>query len=1016
MSLSGGLVPLGGGSKPSASRSQFSYGFESDDDDDNAADDASVPFGLRAGGQDATKSGHQDLGSDSEDDWDADMDEVNDIKAKLDDSDVQELYEPTFSMRETSKQRSAANMAALDELFMDDFGDAAPNFSPSPQEASPLQAPQSFGRYAAKKDDNDDDDDEVDYDDDDDFGPATDSENEGDDDFSRSLRTERQHDSKSSLRREHQEAYTNGSQPRPSTRENLKGSSYTFGQKKLHGMSDDDDDGDDHIDDNMDDNIDNDMDDIRGQFQGRTAQSSQDSKTNQASLAKGASERTANSKSKELLGTKTVNAAGSPSIDGNHIAKEEDEEEHKDELEDSWGLDALDDLMPEDTDEAAAAVKGKSPSPVKKANSPMMSSRKNIVAKDPEPKSEEGYAFTFGRKERRSLPTASTQRKPALENARRDRTEPEKKPTSSAAPSAMRKTHMVTFSDSSDDEDLAISRGPRRPRPWKGLAAVSSTDAEQVTTSTARKAAEKDEIEKLDAQEEKSSSPVPPTPPMQNSLSEHAGKQNNVEQNPNQSPRAQTQAQAAESPHAGNTASSMAISAPVVDVSALVGEIRKELGAIHAERVKELQSKIEELSASLTAERELRTAEELKAKARICELEAFSVREQQARERAESSLASTKADHEASMLAISRAHEESLAELRKSASSAAQINELAGAVGKATEDLRAVELVVAQRHDESERARAAQLGCRERLVEEVETKAREQLERASDEARKLQALYGAMQETNQLVRRQCEEDRTRLGAEHARLEALQLTLKVESETLRNDAMDARARLREERAVWETERQEWRNESHRKETALEAERHALEVARRAFQSERSSSLREVEAALARVREEERLLRESREAQAKTRVSLEEQKAALAREREAIDLEREKNERESQRLRDEADATQRALEDLREAQKGRDETKQLCARMEHSRSEMSREAAQLEKRKRELIEEQCRQQQLRLRVTEERSQVYKKQAEAMREASAARALRRSLTVNAALHYGSSSSENTYTANFL
>lgn len=1127
MSLSGGLIPLVSSSAKGSgntargrvsSSSNFTYGFEeSDDNDDDSVMDAQVDeeremFTRSINRNNAGTKNNSSLLSPSEfdkesdEDWDEGMDDVNEVKEALDDADLTTQYEPAISLQEDSKRRSAANMAALDELFMDDFPSAPKQSIHSQKNASmPLhnaslnqrqtswrepsssrdgkasQINISSGQESQTKkgsikfdseDDDDDDDDDYNYDND-------------DDDFTTQYKGHTDQPRAPFMSNLVKDTNTNASH---SESGNQPKKHVSFGNLQSNGQNTNNkinkEENPWSVQRGNSRNATDDNNEIGGfnwsDSDEEPETDNEDNLNNKKTLPEPKSVKPSglfpNEAGTQSTGTWNIEAKQYKSdiIDEVHSpallpSPQKSRASTSDKLnssvdEDSWGPDLLDSLMPEGEDQVKSKqeTNESSPNEDKPVQQPEQSSGKAIKAATPvvNMKSEEessslkknaenvsddkpsSYEFSFGRRERRDpvVQAASTTRG-SWNNA-------SKNSTSRLQSAKPKKT--FTFSDSSDDEDLAILRGPRAVRPWKGLA---SQKAE--TSPSENNKSEEGSAAAVDQRESNSRKTIQPSvePGRESprrksvrSVPENKAEENihDAEKSPHFgvagriSPhRGEPRSRQVSSPSSGKDCNSPIFQpdrhdsakrvssphmhqiiqaappphVPVIDVSKLVQEVREELTKLHTSmreeqeklfqgRLASLEAQLKSTSDNFNADRASWREQDAKRNERVLELEASAAEERLSRERAEQALAVARDDHEKSFKLLEDAQNRALEQARGNTETAKTLDKLLSEMGEATTGLTNLEERLAKRHDDSEKLRLAQLECRERLVTDVEINVREQLERSTDEARKLQSLYSTLVETNQLVRRQCEDDRVRLNAEHARLEALQLTLKIEAETIRSDANDARARLREERVRFEAERQAWQTQMHRKETALEAERHSLDIAKRAFESERSVSIREAESALARVREEERLLKESREAQAKARIVLEEQASKLEKEKEALAVESKKQSRDAEELRQKAEETRELLKELRVASQKHRDMEQLDVHVSKSRSEMSREAAQLEQRKQELLEEQFKQRKLRLKVTEERSQVYRRQAEALRETSAARALQRKLTVDAAL----------------
>ena len=159
-------------------------------------------------------------------------------------------------------------------------------------------------------------------------------------------------------------------------------------------------------------------------------------------------------------------------------------------------------------------------------------------------------------------------------------------------------------------------------------------------------------------------------------------------------------------------------------------------------------------------------------------------------------LEAARADFEVKQLAL-KEERQGLAELRS----------VGAGLESSVKLLEELSLKFTDRFESSEHSRSVQLEAREKLVAQVEQNAREQREKATQEASRLQAIVESLEASNQLVHVRHEEERCRLREEHSRLDALKLTLTTEAEIIRNDVAEERIRLRDEKERWEPYKRE-----------------------------------------------------------------------------------------------------------------------------------------------------------------------------------------------------------------
>ena len=192
--------------------------------------------------------------------------------------------------------------------------------------------------------------------------------------------------------------------------------------------------------------------------------------------------------------------------------------------------------------------------------------------------------------------------------------------------------------------------------------------------------------------------------------------------------------------------------------------------------------------------------------------------------------------------------------------------------------MRLIEEQLTQRHSGLELIKEGQLDARERLLTELEAKARERAETAEAESYRLKGLLSHMESMAISLRGQNGEEKERLRQEHLRLQSLQASIEAERSSLhargRDDAEESMRRKEEARELLrsaEDERQRFLEE-------ISIQRKKLEIDRAEFSAFVMRSTSASDAAAQSLKEEENRLQRLREDVMEQRNILTQQKAA------------------------------------------------------------------------------------------------------------------------------------------
>lgn len=226
-----------------------------------------------------------------------------------------------------------------------------------------------------------------------------------------------------------------------------------------------------------------------------------------------------------------------------------------------------------------------------------------------------------------------------------------------------------------------------------------------------------------------------------------------------------------------------------------------------------LQRRVDELEQAASS-----AADEASAELRAAVARAQAEADEAARQRIETAVAETQrlaaeaegaseVRHAEELAALRRVHAEEVAALRAREEDAKAIGALSDKVRTTAGSLEHLQQKVAAEAAETSALRTTQLEVRERLVGELEEASRLTQQRAENEARRLQEMLAAVDAQMKKQRRQQDEDRALLRAEHARLAALQESVKAEAEIGRSELVQDKARLLEMQAAFDKERRD-----------------------------------------------------------------------------------------------------------------------------------------------------------------------------------------------------------------
>ena len=246
---------------------------------------------------------------------------------------------------------------------------------------------------------------------------------------------------------------------------------------------------------------------------------------------------------------------------------------------------------------------------------------------------------------------------------------------------------------------------------------------------------------------------------------------------------------------------------------------------------------------------------------------------EEAEKKRESDIANIESRHNFSVQALKKIHNEEILAIKERSKENAALETLAAQIRSSTGSMRLIEEQLHVRYNAAELMKEGQLEARERLVKEMEEKARERTDLAEAESFRLKGLLMHMEQMVTSLRAQNSDDKDRLRMEHSRLQNMQTSLE-------NDKSNFNRRMEEENNILNKKLLEVQHESRRiadeKRIMLREvmeEKNQLEEAKKDFQSHVTASTKAVETGIQRIKDEERKLNAIRDEFAKEKFNFE-----------------------------------------------------------------------------------------------------------------------------------------------
>lgn len=236
--------------------------------------------------------------------------------------------------------------------------------------------------------------------------------------------------------------------------------------------------------------------------------------------------------------------------------------------------------------------------------------------------------------------------------------------------------------------------------------------------------------------------------------------------------------------------------------------------------------------------------------------------------------------HAEAVLALKRIHNEEISAIKERSKDGFALDQLAGQLKSTSGSIKLLEEQLVSKYRGLDAAKDGQMEARERLLAEMEEKARLRAETAEAEGYRLKGLLMHMEHVATSLRSQGSEEKERLRHEHQRLHSMQLALEAERHALQARCSEELSLLKTKMAETEAETQRLNNEKRLHSETVAGAQRALDSDRAEFAAYLMTHTRTAEATSERLAEEEARLSRVREELSRERTLLEQRKAAVS----------------------------------------------------------------------------------------------------------------------------------------
>lgn len=236
--------------------------------------------------------------------------------------------------------------------------------------------------------------------------------------------------------------------------------------------------------------------------------------------------------------------------------------------------------------------------------------------------------------------------------------------------------------------------------------------------------------------------------------------------------------------------------------------------------------------------------------------------------------------HEETVATLKRIHLEELNAIKERGKENSALDQLAGQLKSATGSIKLLEEQLLSKYRGLDAAKDGQMEARERLLAEMEEKARTRVDTAEAEGYRLKGVLMHMEHVAGTLRGQGGEEKERLRQEHQRLHSLQLSLDAERNAFQHRVDEELSLLKKKMEECEGETRRLNQEKREQMDRLAGERRELDADKTEFSSYVISHTKHAEATAAQFQDEEKRLNRIKEELERDRLLLEQRKSAAA----------------------------------------------------------------------------------------------------------------------------------------
>ena len=236
--------------------------------------------------------------------------------------------------------------------------------------------------------------------------------------------------------------------------------------------------------------------------------------------------------------------------------------------------------------------------------------------------------------------------------------------------------------------------------------------------------------------------------------------------------------------------------------------------------------------------------------------------------------------HEETIQTLKRVHLDEINSIKERSKENSALDSLSSQLKSATGSIKLLEEQLLSKYRGLDAAKDSQMEARERLLADMEDKARSRVDAAESENYRMKGLLMHMEHVAGTLRSQGGEEKERLRQEHQRLHSLQIALEAERNAFQTRVTEELQLLKKKMDEAEAETKRLNKEKKEQLDKLTHERRTLEADRGEFSTYVMNHTKEAEATAEQFKEEERRLLRLKDEIERDRILLDQRKSAAA----------------------------------------------------------------------------------------------------------------------------------------